>query len=567
MSAATVGWIVLGLIVLVVAVVLVFWLLSWLYRRSSKETSFVRTGFGGQKVVINGGALVLPIIHEVIQVNMNTLRLEVRRGRESALITKNRMRVDVVAEFYVRVKPREEAVADAAQTLGSRTMQPDQLRELLEGKFVDALRSVAAEVTMEEMHEKRGDYVKRVKAAVADDLLKNGLELEAVSLTGLDQTNMEFFNPSNAFDAEGLTQLTEQIERRKKIRNDIEQDTMIQIRNKNLEAEKLALEIDRDSEYARLQQERELEVRRAVQRSELAKEKALRERESEQARIQAQQQIETSKILQERALDEERIARELQIQQLEIARRKSMELAEQDRAIAIAEKSREQSEAQAEADLARAQAVAAEEKVFSAREIEIAQRRKEIDLIGAAQEIERETLRLQKLAAAEKQAAVDRSSAHQTAAEGEAEADKIRALAAKIRYEIEAAGARQMNEAQNILTPDSRAATIRMKLIEKLDAIIRESAKPMEKIESIKILQVDGLTGGGGGVRGDGEGKGGVTENLVNQALRYRAQAPLIDALLKEIGIPGGDINKLAGVLGEDAIDAPVVSGRGKGRE
>jgi uncharacterized membrane protein YqiK len=567
MSAATVGWIVLGLIVLVVAVVLVFWLLSWLYRRSSKETSFVRTGFGGQKVVINGGALVLPIIHEVIQVNMNTLRLEVRRGRESALITKNRMRVDVVAEFYVRVKPREEAVADAAQTLGSRTMQPDQLRELLEGKFVDALRSVAAEVTMEEMHEKRGDYVKRVKAAVADDLLKNGLELEAVSLTGLDQTNMEFFNPSNAFDAEGLTQLTEQIERRKKIRNDIEQDTMIQIRNKNLEAEKLALEIDRDSEYARLQQERELEVRRAVQRSELAKEKALRERESEQARIQAQQQIETSKILQERALDEERIARELQIQQLEIARRKSMELAEQDRAIAIAEKSREQSEAQAEADLARAQAVAAEEKVFSAREIEIAQRRKEIDLIGAAQEIERETLRLQKLAAAEKQAAVDRSSAHQTAAEGEAEADKIRALAAKIRYEIEAAGARQMNEAQNILTPDSRAATIRMKLIEKLDAIIRESAKPMEKIESIKILQVDGLAGAGGGVRGDGEGKGGVTENLVNQALRYRAQAPLIDALLKEIGIPGGDINKLAGVLGEDAIDAPVVSGRGKGRE
>jgi len=567
MSAATVGWTVLGLIVLVVAVVLVFWLLSWLYRRSSKETSFVRTGFGGQKVVINGGALVLPIIHEVIQVNMNTLRLEVRRGRESALITKNRMRVDVVAEFYVRVKPREEAVADAAQTLGSRTMQPDQLRELLEGKFVDALRSVAAEVTMEEMHEKRGDYVKRVKAAVADDLLKNGLELEAVSLTGLDQTNMEFFNPSNAFDAEGLTQLTEQIERRKKIRNDIEQDTMIQIRNKNLEAEKLALEIDRDSEYARLQQERELEVRRAVQRSELAKEKALRERESEQARIQAQQQIETSKILQERALDEERIARELQIQQLEIARRKSMELAEQDRAIAIAEKSREQSEAQAEADLARAQAVAAEEKVFSAREIEIAQRRKEIDLIGAAQEIERETLRLQNLAAAEKQAAVDRSSAHQTAAEGEAEADKIRALAAKIRYEIEAAGARQMNEAQNILTPDSRAATIRMKLIEKLDAIIRESAKPMEKIESIKILQVDGLTGTGGGVRGDGEGKGGVTENLVNQALRYRAQAPLIDALLKEIGIPGGDINKLAGVLGEDAIDAPVVSGRGKGRE
>ncbi len=565
MSGATIGWIILGLIVLVVVVVLVFWLLSWLYRRSSKETSFVRTGFGGQKVVINGGALVLPIVHEVIQVNMNTLRLEVRRGRESALITKNRMRVDVVAEFYVRVKSSAETVADAAQTLGSRTMQPDQLRELLEGKFVDALRSVAAEVTMEEMHEKRGDYVKRVKAAVAEDLLKNGLELEAVSLTGLDQTNMEFFNPSNAFDAEGLTQLTEQIERRKKIRNDIEQDTMIQIRNKNLEAEKMSLEIDRDSEYARLQQERELEVRRAVQRADLSKERSLREQESEQARIESQQRIEISKILQERTLDEERIARERQIQQLEIERRKTMELAEQDRAIAVAGKSREQSEAQAEADLARAQAVSAEEKVFSAREIEIAQRRKEIDLIGAAQEIERETLRLQKLASAEKQAAVDRSAARRTAAEGEADADKIRALAAKIRYEIEATGTRQMNEAQNILTPDSRAAAIRMKLVDKLDAIIRESVKPMEKIETIKILQVDGLMGSG--ARAEGDGKGGVTENLVNQALRYRAQAPLIDALLKEIGISGGDINKFTSELAEETAVTPLGSGSGKKRE
>src|SRR5213075_1849866 len=196
--------------------------------------------------------------------------LEVRRGRESALITKNRMRIDVVAEFYVRVQPTPDAIANAAQTLGQRTMQPEEVRELLEGKFVDALRSVAAEMTMDEMHEKRGEYVKRVRAVVAEDLLKNGLELETVSLTGLDQTSMEYFNPSNAFDAEGLTRLTEQIERRKKQRNDVEQDTLVAIRNKNLEAEKLSLDIDRESEYARLTQEREVEVARARQKAELS---------------------------------------------------------------------------------------------------------------------------------------------------------------------------------------------------------------------------------------------------------------------------------------------------------
>jgi uncharacterized membrane protein YqiK len=550
MSGATIGWTILGIIVAAIVIVVVFYILSWLYRRSTKEVSFVRTGFGGQKVVINGGALVLPVIHDVIPVNMNTLRLEVRRGRESALITKNRMRVDVVADFYLRVKATPEAVADAAQTLGSRTMQPDQLRELLEGKFVDALRAVAAEITMEQMHEKRGEYMKRVRAAVAEDLLKNGLELESVSLTNLDQTSMEFFNPSNAFDAEGLTQLTDEIERRKKIRNDIEQDTMIQIRNKNLESEKLALDIDRDSEYARLAQERELEVRRAEQRAELARERAQRDREAEQARIEAAREVELAKIAQDRAVEESRISRERQIQALEIDRRKTIELAEQTRAIEVAEKSRAQSEAQAEADLARAQAVAAEEKVFTARELEVARRRKEIELIAAAQEVEKEAIRVQRMAEAEKQAAADRADARRRTAEGESEADKIRALAAKIRYEIDAAGTRQMNEAQNILTPEARQSAFRMRLVDKVDAIIRESVKPMEKIENIRILQVDGLGGGGGGNGAGGEGAG-IADNVVNSALRYRAQAPIVDALLKEIGIAGGDITKTAAALAQ----------------
>jgi uncharacterized membrane protein YqiK len=119
------------ILVLIVAAALAavaVWLLSWLYRRSTKEVSFVRTGLGGQKVVLDGGAFVLPIVHDVIPVNMNTLRLEVTRGRDKALITKDRMRVDVIAEFYVRVAAQPEAMAAAAQTLGLRTMEPEQLR-------------------------------------------------------------------------------------------------------------------------------------------------------------------------------------------------------------------------------------------------------------------------------------------------------------------------------------------------------------------------------------------------------------------------------------------------------
>src|SRR6187551_1373566 len=328
MTGSQFGSFILGLIVVAIVVAIVVWLLHWLYLRSSKERSFVRTGLGGQKVVLDGGAFVLPIVHDVIPVNMNTLRLEVSRGRDKALITRDRMRVDLMAEFYVRVAARPEAVAAAAQTLGLRTLAPEQLKELVEGKFVDALRTAAAEMTMEELHEKRGAYVKRVRETVAEDLTKNGLELESVSLTQLDQTGMEYFNPSNAFDAEGLTRLTETIEQRKKQRNDVEQDTLIAIRNKNLEAEKLSLEIDREGEIARARQRAELQTGRAEP-----------EEQGESAQIAAKLTIDAARIRSEQTIEQERIGKERTIQAAEIERRMALELAEQKRAIAVAKES------------------------------------------------------------------------------------------------------------------------------------------------------------------------------------------------------------------------------------
>ena len=564
MTGAQFGAVILGLIVVAVVVAIAVWLMNWLYLRSSKERAFVRTGLGGQKVVMNGGAFVLPIVHEVVPVNMNTLRLEVSRGRDKALITKDRMRVDVVSEFYVRVQAGPEAIASAAQTLGQRTLEPETLKELVEGKFVDALRTVAAEMTMEELHEKRGEYVKRVKGVVAADLLQNGLELEAVSLTQLDQTAMEFFNPSNAFDAEGLTRLTEQIERRKKIRNDIEQDTMIQVRNKNLETERQALDIDRELEYARLAQERELEMQRATQRADVARQRAEKEQEAERAQIGAREAVDRARISSERAVEEERILKESGVQQLEIGRRQAVELAEQHRAIAVAEQSKAQSEAQGAADLARAKAVAEEERVFTARETEVAERRKRIDLIGAQQEAERDAVRVRVGAEAEKAAAGDRGAAVRAEAEAYADAERVRAMAARIRNEVEAEGTRLMNEAQNLLSPEARLSAMRIRLIDKLEGIIRESVKPLERIEGIKILQVDGLGGGGGG-RGDGrDGGGSFADNMVNSALRFRAQAPLVDQLLREIGVDSGDVGKAArGLL--DRSQSAVLPRAGEG--
>jgi uncharacterized membrane protein YqiK len=704
MAAEIFGSLILWLVVVAIVVVIAVYLLRWLYRRSTKETAFVRTGFGGEKVVVSGGAFVIPVLHDVTLVNMTVMRIEVARREAQALITKNRMRVDVLAEFFVKVGSSHEAVGNAAQTLGNRTLQPDGTRDLLEGRFASALRTVAAQMTLEELHEQRQDYAQRVKAVALEGLAQNGLDLESVALVDLDQTNLEFFDSSNAFDAEGLTQLTETIESRRRMRNEIEQRTQVEIRTQNLDAQRKVLDIDRESEYARLEQERDLEVRRTAQRAELARDRAIRDQEGEQAQIAAHEEIEKSRFIQERnlaevriqnqedtqhreiarrraideaemksrekteheqialelALEKARINREREQSELEVTRRRALELAdierqialasksveltkaeadkrrleivfnqeietsriaqdqaldlvrmereraldalqiakrqafeeaeiasgeeiersriaterglgaarlardgdlrqlaverdkaieivEMQKAIEVAKKSTERSAAVAASEIARAKAVEAEEQAFTVREREIAERRKLTDLIGAKRENEREALRLTSKADAEKAAATSFAEAIRIAAQGEAAADKIKALAAAARYEVDAKGRTQLNEAENLLSDASRTSRFREKLLERIEGIVRESVRPMEKIDGIKILHIDGANGAGGGHRN-------VTDEVIDSALRYRVQAPMIDSLMKEIGIEGGSLGRMTEVL-RDAKD------------
>lgn len=558
----------------------IFLVMARLYRRASKEISYVRTGLGGQRVIVNGGGLVFPVFHELIPVNMNTLKLYVERAKEAALITRDRMRVDVQAEFFVRVQPTEESIANAAQTLGRKTMEPSELKELVEGKFVDALRSVAAEMGMEELHEQRSLFVQKVQQVVSEDLLKNGLELEAVSLTGLDQTGKEYFNPDNAFDAEGLTKLTEAIELRRKKRNEIQQETEVEIQKKNLIAEQQKLTLSREEEYAKLQQQREIEVRRAQQQAEIATQRAEKAREAEQAQIEAQQKIDQAKITAERAIQDQRIAMEQQLKEREVAKsravqtaeieqQKTVQLAEQERAIAIAEKSRAQSEAQAAADLARANAVQAQEQVDTVREVERAERQKKIELVEAAKKAERDMIGVTIAAQAEKQAAEDRAQAVLTAAnaaaeqrriqaQADADAERVRAQAAEQRYAVDAEGQRRLNEAANLLSPEQVALQIKLAVLRHLPEIVRESVKPMEQIEGIRIVQVEGLGGGGNGGSVDAGaatvGNGNLAEQVVSSALRYRAQAPLIESLMREVGISGADLNGLTQGLADPKV-------------
>lgn len=528
-----------------------------LYKRSTKETAFVRTGLGGQKVIMDGGAIVLPVFHERVLVNMNTLKLEVMRRERESLITKDRMRVDVTAAFFVRVQQTAEAVSTAAQTLGTRTLAPEALKSLVEDKFVDALRATAATMTIQELQDKRRDFVQAVQNAVAEDLEKNGLELESVSLTSLDQTDKQFFNPNNAFDAEGLTRLTEQTEARRKQRNDVEQETEMQVRTKNLEAQRQKLTIEQDQEFATLAQQRQVETARAEQSAQIATQQAERSREAEAAKIEAERQVGQKKIEAEREIKSAEIEKNLVVQTREIElerktemqraeQRKQVEIARQDMAIAIANKSKEQSVADALANQARADAVKAEEGVNTARQVAVAEREKNIQLIEASKEAEQLAIAVRVSASAEKEAALDR-----------AEALTIEARAKQAAALAEAEGRRAINEALNTLSAAQIDLQVRTLLLQQLPQIIEQAVRPMEKIDSIRIFQVNGMPGAAGDSGGNpGAGtpaNGTFPEQVMNSALQYQIAKPIVDAVMKDAGLSNegitGMAHSLAGML------------------
>ena len=540
---------------------------SRLYRKTTKELTFVRTGFGGEKVVVDGGALILPILHDYIDINMQSMKVTVARSKSDSFITKDRMRVDITADFYIRVGEDRESISRAAQTLGKKTNDLRELTGLIEGKLIATLRSVASSMEMKELHEKRDEFSSQVKNAIEADLSKNGLQLESVSLTSLDQTAKEFFNENNAFDAEGLTSLTQTIEERKKLRNDIERSTEVQIAQKNYETQSEKFEIQRKQAEAEATQQTKIANFQAEQEALRAKEAESRRKEAEEAKIVANKAIEEAQINKARAIETVEIEKARAIREAEINKEKAVELANQSKNIEIAKKVEEEAAAKTLANEKKALEAASFEKIKTSSETEQAERVKKLALIEAQKEAEQLSIEKTVAAKAEKEAeenlaeaakikAMGASEALKIKATAEAEAIKITAEANRLNYEVEAKGKTEINNAENIVSAEILENRFKLALIEFMPQIIAQVVKPAEKIDSIKIVQMAGLGGanqGGAGSNANGgvsNAGASLSDQIINASLNYKVNAPIIDDLMKQVGIDlNGGIQNIASPL------------------
>ncbi|MCY3721103.1 MAG: SPFH domain-containing protein [Candidatus Poribacteria bacterium] len=592
----------------VIALLVIFLLIyRSFYKKAPADSALVISG-GRKKRVVFGGNLINPLTNTTQLISLNTLQLPVERTGQAALITKDSLRVDLEAEFYVKIEPHEQDVLKAVASLGDKTLTPSEVNKLLEGKLVGVLRSVAATMDLQELHEKRQQFSDQVQEACRDDLEQNGFKLESVAVTNLDQTPLDALDANNRFDVVAIQTIKQEVEDRQTETARIEHENQVkreenrlkaelEIKQREEETETQALEVAKRLEFAQEEQRKAISTNKAEQEREIESHKLEQQQAIEETRIKQEEVVKSTEILQKQRLDTARIEQERQVQETEIAQKQAVEIArvqqeqlieeaqvqreltvekakiEQQRAveetgissrIVLIEKEREEKEAEAENAIqismkekqreaalielldVSAQKAKAEASVLTAEAVEEAERQSKIALIRAEQEADEERIAKERATDAEVYAVVETAKAELDAAEVKAQAQRILAEAFLVEAQAKANGEEASIAAKNQADSKVLVSDAILALVESLPEVTTELMKPAERIESIRVLDL-----GGGGNGNGSNGMNRILSSIVNAG----AAVPLVKEI---VGFSGLDTERIAQTIRDYASNVAV---------
>lgn len=377
-----------GVVMVVVSAVLMT--ITKLYVKTRASEAFVRTGMSGLKVIRDGGAIVLPVVHQIVRVSLETIRLVVVRNGVDALITGDKLRADIRAEFFVRVQPNDESIQAAARSLGDKMDEvisqrgstegsTSSVSRLIEDKLVSALRTSAARKTLEQLNSERDEFINEVRAIVKADLDHNGFSLETVTISKLDQTGGEHLKPDNIFDAQGLRTIAEITQKNLTQRNEIVRNGEQLRTAQDVETRKKVLDLERAKAEAE-----------AGQTSQVAVIQAEQERIAQEKQIEAQKSIQIAQVGQQKAIE---IAKREQARDIEVAEKdKITAVTKADEKVEVAKRNQLQAIAVADAlkagaeeklALAEAQRMDARQKILTVEQVATSDREKQKSVIAA----------------------------------------------------------------------------------------------------------------------------------------------------------------------------------------
>lgn len=388
----------------------------------------VTTGMGGLRVSFDY-MLRFPVFQNYHVVDISVKKLEIARKGKDGLVCRDNIRADITVAFYIRVDATADSVRKVAQMLTpERVADMEQLRELFEAKFSEALKTAGKQMEFHELFTERIKFRDEIQNTIGKDL--DGFLLQDVAIDYLEQTPLDQHDPNNVLDSEGIKKITQITQRERVVANEHTQRAQVQVEKENADADIAKREQKRRNEEDSAKQMRAITEVKANEEAEARKVIEARRQEVEGKRLEADESIQLrtqdmNRAVQERSFtvtkEKQRLEQEAmqEGEEARVRRERSVSLADMDKEVKVAE-------AAVEVERKRAVVVAEQKAVVQQQEektnIEArmtAERVKEVTLIEA--EMIAKKGQVEKVVASEAQKEADRNIA---------EAEKIKTVTA-----------------------------------------------------------------------------------------------------------------------------------------
>ncbi len=550
------------------------------YVKVGPDEAIVKTGMGGLKVVIDGGALIWPVIHRYEKMDLTLKSFEIAREGSAGLICKDNIRADIKTAFFIRVDKTADEIKEVAQSIGcKRASQIETMRELFDAKFSEALKTVGKQFEFVELYDKRDKFKNEILKVIGTDL--NGYRLDDCAIDYLEQTRLELLNPNNILDAEGIKKITELTSNEKIKENHFTREREKTLKKQDVEAQEAILELERQRIEATERQKREVAEIQARENAAATKSREENRLEGERARIIADEEIGIATQNKDRTIlvaqrnkertdgvELERIQRDRQLEVTERERVVGLAIVEKDKALET--ERRNIQEVIRERVMVERSVVEEKQKILDTEAFAAADRTKRVEVTAAEMAAEQSLVKEIKAAeaalkSAESQTAQIRleAEAGRDQAEKKSEGMKLMAHASRAEFAAQGLAEAEVMQAKATATQDQGLAEARV-LREKYTA---EAQGITEKANAMKILDTVGKDHEEFKLRLDKDKQIEIAAISAQKSISESQALVLSEALRSaKIDIIGGDgqfFDQIsAAVQGGKAIDRFVLSSK-----
>jgi flotillin len=167
-----------GLVILIAGV-------ATMFRKVPPNTALIVYGFSGPRITKGGGLLVWPLIQTSRELSLELMSFDVVPQQEFYTVQGVAVTVEAVAQ--IKVKSDNESIMTAAEQFLSKTLteRHEILRLVMEGH----LRGIIGQLTVEQIVKEPEMVADRMRANVASDTSKMGLEVVSFTVKEIRDKN------------------------------------------------------------------------------------------------------------------------------------------------------------------------------------------------------------------------------------------------------------------------------------------------------------------------------------------------------------------------------------------